>query len=109
MQTGGGTILPAPPVEQFTEPGGQGAGALANTSAAQASGSCGVGWQEKGAGRGRSRVLPGVSIQGPTPSLPSLWTMGEVVTFLMKSRRTFWSSQLKVVKSASFPVGRSPS
>lgn len=34
-------------------------------------------------------------------------SMGEAVTFLMKSRRTFWSSQLKAVKSSGFPVGKS--
>lgn len=47
----------------------------------------------------------------PNPSLPSpqprAWE--KVLAFLMKSRRTFWSSQLKVVKSSWCPVGKPPS
>lgn len=49
------------------------------------------------AGRGWAKVLPGVPAQGPKP-LTALSPAQS--TFLMKSRRTFWSSQLKVVKSS---------
>lgn len=52
------------------------------------------------------KVGPGLS-QADFPAYPpSLGELGEAVTFLMKTRRTFWSSQLKVVKNSWSPVGK---
>lgn len=49
---------------------------------------------------------PAASRGAPPTQLPSLGELGEAITFLMKTLRTFWSSQLKVVKSSWSPVGK---
>lgn len=112
IETSGGAIkAPDPQVQPTKEPRGHGARALGEISEAYARRSHGLGWRERGkrrpADRGWAKDLAGVQHRAPDPSpCPPPQSTGEVVTFLMKSRRTFWSSQLKVVKSSWFPVGK---
>lgn len=109
IRTSGGTgRVPDPQAERPTEPRGQG-----ETFEARARSCQEPGWWERGEALCKQRLgqfLPGIPAQDPKPPLPSLQpSIREVVTFLMKSRRTFWSSQLKVVKSSWCPAGKPPS
>ena len=66
---------------------------------------CGITRMGRGMASGQE-TGPAASREDPPTQLPSLGELGEAVTFLMKTLRTFWSSQLKVVKSSWSPVGK---